>query len=427
MATLTLTDTFIRSVQPPAAGRDDYVDERVPGLSLRVSATGVKSWSLRFRDKVTGRIERLTIGRYPAVSLAQARAVATKKVIGIVEGDNPQDIIRRDRAAHASGISFDELADRFMEEYVSQKRPKSYSSYKTALSKARKAWGNWKAREIARDDVMDLTERLAVAAPVGTNRMLSVLSKMFNWALDLRDPPVSSSPVARVPKPGIERARDRVLRDDEIAVLWAAWQAQCAPEVARVFMTLLLTGQRLSEVVHMERDELLDLHSMRLARWHLPADRVKNSRGHIVPLSPQAVAIIKAAISAGGDDTTAVFASRRNPGQHFDRQSFARAMKRVVTGLELDGPDQKTIRRIQGDPPTPHDLRRTVGTGLGMLGTRREVIKAVLNHMERDVTAVYALHDYLDDKREALCLWADHVEKLTRPVAGDNVLVMRGR
>lgn len=426
MATANLTDPMIRGLIPPASGRTDIVDEKVPGLVLRVSATGVKSWSVRFRDKTSGKTERLTIGRFPTITLAKARDIARARIGDVAEGGNPRAVVRKEKAAHAAGLTFDELADRFLSEYVAPIRPKSLAGYTNAIAPARKAWGKWKARGIAREDVLDLVEKRGREAPIATNRMIAVLSKLFNWSLDLRDPPVSTNPVVRIPKPGVEKARTRVLRDDEIPVLWAAWQAKCAPEVARVYMTLLLTGQRLSEVVEMDRDELIDLHSRTKARWLLPGSRAKNKREHLTPIVPEVGAILKAAISAGGDDTTAVFASRRNPGQFFDRQSFARAMKRLISELEETDETRAAVRRLKADPPTPHDLRRTVATGLGALGTRREVIKAILNHLEGDVTEIYALHDHMDEKRAALAAWAGRVIGLVSKPSG-NVHPLRGR
>lgn len=427
MANVNLTDTYIRGLSLPAEGRLDINDERAPGLVLRVSASGTKSWSLRYRDKVSGKVERLTIGRYPAVPLAKAREIALKRVGGIADGENPRAVQRQEKAAHAAGISFDALADRFLAEYVAAKRPKSLTGYRSALAPARRTWEGKKAREITRDDVLDLAEKRGAEAPIAANRMVAVLSKLFNWALDLRDPPVTTSPVHRIPKPGVEKARTRTLRDDEIPVLWASFERSMAPEMARIMRVLLLTGQRLSEVIGMERDELLDLGQPEAARWHLPGERTKNRRQHLLPLSSAVVSIVKAAMVAGGEDTLFVFTSRRNPGERFDRQSFARAMKRLIADLEETDDTKTAVRRLKADPPTPHDLRRTVATGLGALGVRREVIKAVLNHLEGDVTEVYALHDHLAEKRAALDAWAAHVERLTRPADTTNVVLMRGR
>lgn len=435
MATVNLTDTFIRGLLLPAEGRVDIADERAPGLVLRVSASGTKSWSLRYRDKVSGKVERLTIGRYPAVPLAKAREIALKRTGGIAEGENPRAAQRRERAEHAAGISFDDLAARFLAEYVAVHRPKSLSTYAGALSSARKAWGQRKVRELTRDDVLDFSARRGAEAPIATNRTIAVLSKLFNWALDQRDPPVTTSPIVRIPKPGVEKARTRIVRDDEIPIIWVAFDRSLVPEMARVMKVLLLTGQRLSEVVGMERDELLDLEKAEAARWLIPKSRTKNKRPHMVPLAPAVVSLVKAAISAGGDDTTFVFASRRNPGEKFDRQSFARSVKRLIAGLEETEETKTAVRRLKADSPTPHDLRRTVATGLGALGVRREVIKATLNHLEGDVTSVYALYDHLAEKRQGLDAWAQHVLRCTQPppaavvspAISDNVVPLRGR
>lgn len=413
MPAVALTDTYLRSLAPPMEGRLDIQDAKRPGLVLRVSSSGTMSWSYRYRDKVTGRVERLTLGRFPTVSLAQARGIVDKRVGGIAEGENPRAAQRKARAEHAAGITFDELAARFLAEYVALRRPKSLPSYTSAIAPARKAWANRKAREITRDDVLDFAEVRGKEAPIAANRGIAVLSRLFNWALDMRDPPVSTSPVVRIAKPGIEKARTRVVRTDELATLWGAFDTM-TPEMARVLRVLLLTGQRLGEVIGMRRDELVDLGKPS-AQWELPGNRTKNRRAHLVPLSYEVVALLDAAISAGGDDAEHVFVSRRNPGEPFDRQSFARSMKRIIGGLQETPESRAAIRRLKADPPTPHDLRRTCATGLGALGVRREVIKGVLNHLEGDVTAVYALHDQLEEKRAALEAWAAHVHETIDP------------
>jgi integrase len=415
MPTINLTDAYIRGVTPPAEGRIDIKDAKRQGLVLRVSASGVLSWSLRYRSRTTGKVERLTIGRYPRVPLSKAREIADKRLGAIADGVNPRDVLRRERAEHEAGITFDLLCDRFLKEYVAVRRPKSLTSYTSALNPARKAWGKRKAREITRDDALALAERRGRDAPIATNRMLAILSRMFNWALDQRNPPVPSSPIIRIPKPGIERARERVLRDDELPVVWAAFGRQ-SPEVGRVLKTLLLNGQRLNEVIGMRRDELIDLDTPE-ARWLLPSERSKNGRAHVTPLAPAVVRIIKESLD-DWDEGDLVFPSRRNAGEIFDKASFARSMKRLLGELDETPETRTAVRRLKDNPPTPHDLRRTLATGLGPLGVPREIVKAVLNHKEGDVTERhYDLYDKLSEKRAALNKWADHIERIVRPKA----------
>jgi integrase len=161
--------------------------------------------------------------------------------------------------------------------------------------------------------------------------------------------------------------------------MWAAF-GRLAPEVERVFKVMLLTGQRLNEIIGMTRDELIDLDTPQ-ARWLLPRERSKNNRAHVTPLAPVVVKIIEASLD-DWDECELVFPSRRNAGELFDKASFARSTKRLLADLDETPETRTVVRRLKSDPPVPHDLRRTVATGLGALGVPREIVKAVLNHRE---------------------------------------------
>jgi integrase len=249
-------------------------------------------------------------------------------------------------------------------------------------------WAKRSVHEIRRRDVIALVEGIAVDRPVMANRTLGVLSKFFNW-LVARDV-IPASPVHGVEMPGVEKTRDRVLDDGELAALWGA----CADEsiVGAAVLVMLLTGGRRAEVAGMRWDEIDEP----ARTWVLPSERSKNRQPHVVPLSTTAWEII-AALPRISD--THVFSTSGNGPV----VNFCRIKERLDAKLHFE-------RHWQF-----HDLRRSCASGLQRLGVRVEVIEAVLGHRSgvfRGITSIYQRHDFVDEKRVALQRWADHMQQL---------------
>jgi integrase len=403
-----LTDAGIRAITPPLSGRIDVPDPACSGLYLRVSSTGARSWSLKFRDRVTGKTERRTIGRYPETTLAKARAIADRDRVAIREGENPQERLRQARRSDKAAPTFDELADRYFAEFASAQKKASTVAYERAiLSSARSVWGSRKARTITRQEIRDFLDARAARAPIAANRTVAVMSGLFGWAVEKGL--IEATPVQKIARPTKrERPKDRVLSEVEIQVLWPLFD-QLDPAMAAAFRLLLLTGQRPGQVVAMERAELRQTTSGII--WEIPLDRRKDTRGtkrgpHLVPLPPAAAEIVQEPADQGEElSNQYVFRSRKSPGSAIERHSLSRALQRVINRLPAG--HSAVFEQLKSDRPTPHDFRRTVATQLAALGVPREDRLAVLDHSEGDVHDLhYDRHDRLREKREALELWA---------------------
>ena len=171
---------------------------------------------------------------------------------------------------------------------------------------------------------------------------------------------------------------------------------------------LLLTGCRRGEVFNARWGEI-DAAEM---LWRLPRERTKNATPHVVPLAPQAWAIVAAQPRFAGCDFIFTNDGRRPVGG-FSRLKYA-----------LDQPMQPARAWVL------HDVRRTAASGMQRLGTRVEVIEQVLNHRSgtfRGIVGVYQRHDYIDERRIALQRWADFVEQLVSGEKRDTVVPMSGR
>jgi integrase len=312
-------------------------------------------------------------------------------------------------AAERAAMTFDELAELYLNERVARQTPKSLAVVKSFLTGARQHFGTMKAKDIARADVIAYLREKAKAAPVAANRTRSIMSTLFAWAMD--EGHVDTTPMIRIPKPATEQPKDRIIHDDELPLLWKAFDKLDA-SFAGAFRTLALLGQRPGEIAGLEVGEVYNLHDPEKARIELPADRVKNARRHVVPLPPRARQIIADAIARKQehDDSPFVFPSFRNPGEAIDRHSFARAMVRLIEGL--DGDDAATAR-LKAHRVTPHDFRRSMVTKLIELEFGRDLVKLLVNHAEGDITERhYDRASRLHERRRALEAYERHVLSL---------------
>jgi integrase len=379
---------------PPAVGRLEVWDSKVPGLCLRISATGAASWSLRYRPRGGGCYQRITLGSARTLVLADARTRASRLKLEVADGGDPQgDRVARRHAANGA-LTFDAVAQRYLDEYA---RPNK-ASWKFDVSRLRRVRAVWGTRAIASitdDDAAVLLDEIAATAPVGANRTQSVLHKLFIWAKEPGRKFVVANPLAGLRRRTRERPRERVLDDDELAALLRVLSQEPEFPADRpailALMALILTGQRSGEVAGAVRRELRLDH----ATWEIPAERTKARRAQVVPLAPMALAVFGKAV-AGGSERVFALASHNSL-----RIALRRALQRAGT------------RSLIEDPPVPHDLRRTVATGLAALGIPREDRVAVLAHAASDVHGrVYDKYSRLKEKRAALEKWERHVAAL---------------
>jgi integrase len=381
-----LTALAIDNTPPPETGRREVFDSEVPGLLLRVTATGSKSWSLVYRVK--GQARRLTLGSYPGVSLKDARERARDARAVLQRGGDPvQD--RKDEAREASVNGFETCVGDFIEKYAKPKN-RRWKETKRVLDKlAVPVWGNRAVKDIRRRDVVELVEKAKGGNQA--NKLRLHLSKMFNWLLEREA--VEVNPVTGVAPRMKYVPRDRVLTDAEVVALW---NATAAPEdvFGQACRFLLLTGMRPGEAAGLLWSEVE-------GDWAtMPASRMKANRDFRAPLSPAAKAIIDARPKLCG------YVFTTDGETHL----WMNSKPRLVIHSAMEKALGTTVPRW-----TPHDLRRTLSTGLAMLGFSNEVIDRVTAHQPKssNVTAfVYNRHRYDEEAMKAVCAWSQHVAKL---------------
>src|SRR5262245_52978659 len=259
----------------------------MPRLYLITQPSGIKSWACRFR--LNGKSQKLTLGQFPTVPLAEARKLAATAMEQVARGIDPAAEKREARAADRGRDTVERLATLFIEQHT--KRKTRETAWKAVEGTFRRevlpAWGKRPIADIRRRDVADLVNAVAMTRPVMANRLLAHLSRFFRWCVG-RDW-LSGSPCVGVERPAPEIARSRCLTDDEVRQFWAATDTLSKP-FGDIYRLLLLTAARKQEIVRMGWAEC-DI-ARRL--WTLPAARNKAGVDLIRPLGLLAWEIITA-------------------------------------------------------------------------------------------------------------------------------------
>jgi integrase len=397
----------IRSVEAmkPRAVRQEIPDNFLPGLYLVQQPSGAKGWAVRYRHQGVPR--KLTLGSYPALGLKDARELGAKALRAVAEGRDPGREKIAARAAKADSI--DRIVEDFLERHVRRSnRPRTAQETERLLRQhVLPRWRGRMVHDITRRDVLDALDRVVDGgAPIAANRVFAAVRKFFNWCV-ARDI-LAASPCAGVKPPTAERARDRVLSDDELRRVWAAAD-KFGGTFGPLVKLLALTGQRRAEVAGIRWDEL-DLDT-RL--WTLPPARTKNNQLHEVPLSKAALAVLQNVPRTASSPFVLTTNGGASPASGYSKNK-----RRLDALLPADMPAWRL-----------HDLRRTCASGLARLGINLPVIEKVLNHSSGSfagIVGVYQKHSFASEKAQALEAWGNFVMALVEGKPG-KVLRLRGQ
>lgn len=383
MTVQRFTDKWLQSPSiVPAEGRAQFVDALCPGLQLRVTVKGTRTFSVLVRSG--GRAQRQTIGTYPRVTLVEARdrALETLRAAdrGIV-GLGKRSLVRED-------LTLQQLVDAYVARHL-KPNAKSWKNIKFYFVGSRKQVSRIhhllprRVSEITKADVVDVIDAImAEGKPQSAVNLLRYIKMLFNWAAD-RDL-VPANPFERIRPPARTRERDRVLSDLEIAAVWHA-SFQLMTPYGQMYRTFLLTGQRRSEVSTMRWSEITG------DTWVIPREKVKKDRAHAVPLTQTARDTLASLTNYGAE--AFIFTTT---GGESSSSNFAKVKREID---RLSGASGWTI----------HDIRRTVRSKFAELRVAREVARKVMNHEDGKVDRIYNRHEYLIEKREALGKWEENL------------------
>jgi integrase len=387
---MKLTEAAVKTLAlPPGVGDKILFDDALPGFGLRIREGGKRTWIVQYR--VGAKQRRVTLGTTATLDAEKARKAAKTALSKTHLGQDPQAEKLEARAQAA--VTLGSVVDTYLERYAT-KRLKA-STLTDVERYLRRHWGalsRLQARKVTRADVAARLGGIANESGVyAANRARAALGALYAWAI--AEGLVDANPVVGARKTADEVARDRVLTDEELSLIW---RHAGEGDFGAILRLLILTGQRREEVAAMAWAEM----DTAGATWRIAGDRTKNARPHEVPLSQSALAILGA--RARSEGRALVFGSR-GP---FSGWSKAKAALDARMAAELGhGPSAWRL----------HDIRRTVATRMADLGVQPHVIEAVLNHVsghKAGVAGVYNRATYAVEKRHALGMWGQHVASL---------------
>jgi integrase len=373
-----LSDAFLRSVKPDPERVTVVWDTKLPGLVVTVQPSGRRAW--KYVYTVRGRGARwYHIGDAQAIGLADARKLASRIMFDVASGKDPH----ADRIAKRGNGTFEELADRYLNEHAKKKN----KSWKQADFLVRKyllpKWA--KLSSVTRRDVEVM--HTSIEKPILANQVIAAASAIFNWA-------IKKQIITINPCKGVDRnetkSRERVLSDGEVPMFWQAFEQAGNAGVA--LKMLLLTGQRPGEIASMRREHIID------GWWEMPGEPVpeldwpgtKNARSHRVCLSEPVQALLPTFFG----------------GRH----------------ARLDDAMRDICSKLKVERTTPHDLRRTALTAITRLKFGRDAMDRIANHKEDGVTDIYDRHGYAEEDQRIMKALARHILALAEGGDPGNVV-----
>ena len=388
MAKTYSTDLEIKLLKPARAQYEVWDrDPSFPGLGIRVSPGGTKSFVLLYR--MGGRSRRLTLGRYGTISLKKARLLAQKALVDIARGIDPQTAKIRTRETYNDNL-FENVVTDYIEHYA-KPNTRTWKETERVLNKGFvQKWRGLTIHQITKGHILSvLDDVVSTSGGSSANHAFSHIRRLFNWCAERGY--IDHSPCTGMKRPAKSVKRDRVLTDDELVAVYRAAEQMGYP-FGHIIQLLILTAQRRHEVTGICQSDIN--HDEKI--WTLSAKNNKSGRKHLVPLSQPALNVINAV-----------------PFFHHDLLFPAQGRDVPASGFSKW---KKKLDRLSGVKDwTLHDIRRTVSTGMAKLSVPPHVIEFVLNHrsqMLSGVAEIYNQYRYLNEQRNALEAWAKHVEKL---------------
>jgi integrase len=387
---MKLTTTSLRSLTLPS-GKKDHIhwDDDIPGFGLRLREGG--SASFVFQYQIGTKQRRMTLGNPSAVSIGNARKTTAELYARVKLGQDPAG--EKASAKLKSRETFGAVVQRFLARQRARLRPRSYPEVERYLLKYSKALHGLQLAKIERRDIATVIAAVAEnSGAVTSNRVRTSLTSFFSWSI--REGLIDANPVTNTNKAD-ERPRDRTLSADELRLIWTHAGDD---QYGSILKLLMLTGARADEIAALRWSEICGDMVV------LPAERVKNKRGHEIPLTAAAREIIEAQPRRTGAD-----GAPRDLIFGYGAGGFS-GWHKAKSGL-----DDRITRATGKALPhwTPHDLRRSFSTLANELGSALpHVIEACLGHISGfrgGVAGIYNLALYRSEKRMALERWADQL------------------
>jgi integrase len=333
---------------PPGKSEVIVFDDALRGFGMRVRAGGKRTWIVQYR--IGRKQRRVTLGSVEALDADEARKAARATLAKVQLGTDPQ--IEKTQTKTRAAVTLGAVTEAYLARAKLRLRPRSFLETQRHIERHWAPLRGIPIHQLQRANIATQLTRIASTnGPFAANRARATLSAFFSWAMG--EGLAETNPVIGTHRPGDEIARDRVLTDEEIRLIW-----RCAGEgdVGPILRLLILTGQRREEVGGMFWSEIdLDRNL-----WRIGAQRTKNGLAHDVPLSALATGILKGITRREGREL--VFGSRSGPFQGWSKAKAALDMRMLLALKAEQGAEAKLL------PWRVHDIRRTVSTRMAELG-----------------------------------------------------------
>lgn len=385
------TDREIQNLKPQDK-RYSVKDKLNNGLFIEVKESGVKSWHYRY--SLAGKQERLVIGRYPDLSLKDARQIRDESASLVAKGISP----KQDKAK-PKGILFKDYGERYLKEVIKKDRKDPYNMVLCLSNDIYPMMGHIPLDQISIEDIRrTIWRKKEQGYHAAANQVRGLLKRMFDYAMTLGLVPYN--PVLAIPSRHVHKAkpRDRYLSTNEIRTYYTTLLNSRIYRPRKLGLLLsLLTLVRKSELLR-AKWEHIDFDSR---IWLIPETKADSATGHsremVVYMSDQVIEIFKELKAIAGNEPF-VFVGRKS-GTHISHNAFNTAQKAALALTDLP-------------PFTVHDLRRTASTHLNEQGFNSDAIEACLNHTAKGVRGVYNKAKYEKERTEMMQKWSDFVFSL---------------
>jgi integrase len=337
-----------------------FYDNKSRGLGIYITSSGVKTFFV-YR-KIQNKPKRILIGRFPEVTIFQARQKAGVINSQIDMGEDPHEQRLKKRREH----TFGELFEAYMEEYA-KPRKKSWAQDQYNYDLELSSWSKYKLSEITKTDVRNFHKKCGETRGIYlANRVLALVRTVFSQAEDLVGWK-GGNPATGV-RQFKEKSRERFLSREELPRFFKAL-AEHPNDVIRDYIYIsLYTGARRSNVLAMKWEQI----SFKSAEWLIP--ETKNGESQVIPLIESALGILKRRYHENNSASVWVFPGRGKTGHLVEPKS---AWKQILNNAEI------TDLRL-------HDLRRSLGSYQAISGANQAVISKTLHHKSSRTTEIYA-------------------------------------
>jgi integrase len=421
-----LTDRFLTALKLEDGRKDRLLfDTACPGLGVRVTAKGTRTFIAQWTDPATRRKVREPLGVWGAITIDQAREAVRARLGAVAKGIDPKaERLRQwaeaERERAEAALTFDALIEEWKTLHLAHRRLRYAAEAERAIRCGLPSLLKRPAARISRIDAVNALDQIVKAGKAVTaGRTMAYARACFAWGK--RRGKVPENPFAELPISAGATERERALSDGEIAEVWAAADTLSYP-FGPFYKLMILTLQRREEVAGARWSEI----SEDMTRWTLPGLRMKNGRPHVVHLSEAARAVLGSLPRFEGCNLVFTTTGYRASAPDFTPKGKHKAEPRPISGFSqgkryLDAAVAKaraeaaTELGIKAEAMPPwrlHDLRRTGVTSLAALGFDSIVVDKLLAHQPaklRGVAAVYQRHDFAREREAALDAWTAHV------------------